>query len=314
MLSSKNDSSLVREYLELFQEILKKEYLIRDEWSFNFFDKHRSTHIFSDVTQLFEIAELSTVPKGYLKSYGLYSEDSIFESVGAHTNLVHAILSLAMDNFDYYAKNHDNEDGTRKIVCEEIERYTREEMHEAITLHDLPTNEIGDWLDNTDRNLEYKKALEVGYFNRFTSHYSYKNPDFARHVIELLENMDPEGSLIGQILYLTNKTSDIITALVYDKKGISPMMHMRQGLTPRRDRLAMLCCDYQNDDCRKASEILTMDFFEIRQFAKCDRTGYFTALIIMATLIVKNTWYTWRKQTYSEHHRLCGDKPKLVVV
>ena len=302
-----NDTILSGNRIELFQEILEKEYLIRNEWQFIFFNKQDPRYIFSNVVQLFEIVNLSTVPRSYLKNYNLCTDEQVFESVGAHTNLVHAIFSRAMANFEYYFKSLEDESNVEGVISEEINRYTRDEIHEAIMLHDLPENEIGDWPDNTSYNLGYKHRVELEYFKRYVEHSTYSDPDFKIHVLELLENMHPEGSLTGQLLYLADKTAAIIAALAYDIKNLSPKMRIGQSIASARDRLEMARCDYRKKGYCKASEMWTMDFFEMRQISRCDHTGFFTALIIMATLVVNNTWYTWRKRTYNEYFRVTED-------
>ena len=41
-----------------------------------------------------------------------------------------------------------------------------------------------------------------------------------------------------------------------------------------------------------------VDFFKMRKFNELDGSGFFTAIIVMYTLIVKGHWYTWREKDY----------------
>ena len=63
---------------ELFKEIMAKESLIKDEWRFKFFDQHRPEHIFHDAIQVLEVARSSTIPRSFLKNYGLCADERIY--------------------------------------------------------------------------------------------------------------------------------------------------------------------------------------------------------------------------------------------
>lgn len=293
------------EDMDLFKEVMSKECLIRKEWQFNFFDQHRPSHIFQDAIQLLEIARSSTIPRVFLKDYGLCAEERTHESVGSHTNLFKTLFARALDDFEYCTSTLDNTGNTKKIIIDEIDQYSREEMYEAITLHDLPENVYGDWPDNDSCDLYLKHQQETSYFTDFAKLYMRKGPDFGKHVLELLQAMDNRNSLIGQLLYLADKTSAIITALSYDSFGKSPMMEINNPNASQRDRLEMGLCDYQKNGRCKASEMWSIDFFEIRQLCQYDRTGYYTAIIVMCTIMIHRQWYYWRIKAYADyHHRL----------
>ena len=302
--------------LGLFQEIMNQEEIIHNAWKFTFFASHRANQIFTDVVQLAEIAKASTVPRSYLRNYNLDSSEQVFESVSAHTNLCHAILGRALDELHFHLDIFNIENGTvSSQIMEEISQYTREEVFEAITIHDLPENDFGDWPDNNSCDENAKAELESDYFGYYTSLYSRKYPLFRQHVVELVQAMNDPNSIIGQILYLTDKVSAIICALTYDLMGYPPMMHQRSGRASAKDRKEMAICDYNKDGYCKASEMWTMDYFVIRHLVERDFTGYFTSLIVMFTLMVNdNNWYKWRTNAYLEPEKITPPTIKVPII
>lgn len=264
-----------RDHIKLFQEILKEESLVRSEWAFSFFDKQEPEYILSQVVQLFEIADASIIPETYIKKYHLRTDEHTLESIYTQVNLVYAIFSRALANLSYHVDL--SEDKTDDYQLKKLSHYTLGEIIEAIILYYLPNNQ--------------------------TSSSS-----------ELLKDIRPDGSLIGQMLYLSSKTAVIITALIYDSRNLSVKMSIEQCAAFSQGYFGITRCDFHKDNYYKSSEVRTMDFFEIRQLTKCDHTGYFTAIIIMATLIVNNTWYAWRKIAYAKYHQNNHLPPTLSLV
>ena len=64
------------------------------------------------------------------------------------------------------------------------------------------------------------------------------------------------------------------------------------------DKKAMVMCDNINNNRCRASEMWTISFFKLKNNILFDRTGYFTALIVMMTLDVNGKWYDWRTKEY----------------
>ena len=288
----------------LFKNILVNEYHIRDdEWSYLFFSQHVPNYVFLDVKQLFEIIKASTLPKTFLGKH-LRDIHRIYESVGAHVNLVQAILDRAIDDF-YFFHKIDTQIGPERFSTDELSRYTREEIREAVMIYNLPKNKIYDWPEAYDSSSSARKRQlqqELNYVNDFCELYSHKSPEFKRHVVELVKTAHEKDSLIGQFIYLASKTAEIITVLSYDKMGLKLRLRINSNMNSRRSRVMMRFCDYKKDGYCKVSELMIMDFFKVGRYQDYDRTGYFTSLIIMSTILVNDEWYHWREKTYHNYH------------
>ena len=287
---------------DLFKEIMSKERLIRKEWCFDFFHQHQPNHIYQDVIQILEVARSSTIPRVFLNDYNVYKGECIYESTSAHANLFKEVFTRALDDFEYCANTLDDSNSIKKIIANEVKCYSKDEMYAAITLHDLPENEIGDYPDNESCDVSLKHQQEYLYCTDYVKMYARKDSDFGKHVLELIQSMGTKDSLVGQLLYLADKTSAVLNVLSYDHFNIPVLIHTESPHASRLNLAAMERCDYHKDGYYRASEMWTIDFFELRQFCQYDRTGYFTALIIMYTIIVHRKWYAWRKSTYAEYH------------
>ena len=302
--------------LDLYAKIMEQEEAIHKGWKFDFFARHRAHQIFGDVVQLTEIAKASTIPRSYLKNYNLDSSDIVFESVSAHTNLCRAILSRALDDLRFYLDISNVENGfSNAQIRDELNHYSDSEIFEAMNIHDLPENDIGDMPDNGTIDQAAKTAGETKYFDHYISLYSRKKPEFGQHVVELVHAMEDPNSIIGQILHLSDKVAAIITTLTYDRLGHPPVMSMTSTAASDKDRKEMAVCDYYNQGFCKASEMWTMDYFLIRRFVDRDHTGYFTSLIVAATLMANdNKWYDWRTQGYLEPEKITPTTTEVPII
>ena len=60
----------------------------------------------------------------------------------------------------------------------------------------------------------------------------------------------------------------------------------------------MEICGPHKSGFYKASEMWTIDHLKIRELIRLDDDGFFTALIVMYTLMVNGKWYSWREKDY----------------
>ena len=177
--------------------------------------------------------------------------------------------------------------------------YTYSEIMEAIRLHDLPENTIGDWLDNGTRDESEKAKLEDDWYKEFKEFYPEREEKFIKMTLCLLEDMRKKDRSTGMMLYMADKTALVIISLAYDWIGHPHTMFIGSTKASERDRQEMAICDWQNAGYRKATEMFTTDIFHIREITQYDETGFFTALLVMCTLIVNNgKWYDWREKDY----------------
>lgn len=238
--------------------------------------------------QLLEIARSSLIPRSYNAIYGLTQERNILESVGAHTNLVAAIMDQAL----WYIYGDSS-------VHYTIDRYTYQHIVEAIRLHDLAENKTGDKADNGDRDEDEKNRLEMEYYKFYTERYPTSNPNLKVKVLQLLEEMQNKSSPTGKLLYLSDKVAANIIVLCLDNEGYLPMIRKDSPLISERDLKEIELCDFvTSDGYYRASEMWATDFFEIRKLNQYDDTLFFTTLIVIATLMVHGTWYKWREKRY----------------
>lgn len=242
--------------------------------------------LFGICYRLGEIAQSSLVLRSYSKTYLSCKEDFAYESVGAHTNLM---ISLVLEALRFY--------NTKEIYLA-AEGYNMHNIIEAIQLHDLPENIIGDIPDNGSFDHDEKRAEEVRYYDNYKKYY----PSFPRQyfckTFQLLDEMEAKNSEIGRLLYCADKASAIIFSLQQDHNGIPPMLSRNNKCVSKRDREEMALCDLERDKKYRASEMWTIDWFKMRKLIKYDDTGFFTALIIMRTLQVNGCWYFWREKDY----------------
>ncbi len=245
--------------------------------------------IFDITCQLLEYAKNSFVLRSYNIFYNLMDHDGALESVGAHTNLVRAIMDRVL-SFLF---------GPELARSSIPGGYSYREMVEAISRHDLPENQIGDLPDNGNRDNKAKFEAECEYHSKFSKHSPRYEIDFEKNIRKLLLEMEECKTTIGKLLYLSDKVAAIIITLAYDDIGRSPKMRLSNPNATERDLAEMAICDEKEDGACLASEMWTVDYFKVRELEKLDDEGIFTALVVMATLLVKDHWYKWRIHDYA---------------
>lgn len=242
--------------------------------------------------QLAEIAKSSLLPRSYIENYGLNAGSTAFESVGAHTNLVMALADRALSF--YYGSDFGN-GGEYNITKD---GYSYREIMETIRIHDLPENKIGDWPDNGSTDKKEKSALEQEYLEDFSEKYPIWDSCLKRHTLRLFGLMESPYSPTGRLIYLADKTAALLMALCYDSVGQPPMIHGNSPDLSERDCREIAMCDFRENNFFKASEMWAIDFLHIRQFNRLDDSCFFTAILVMYTLLVNGKWYSWREDDY----------------
>lgn len=281
--------------LTKFKEILELETKLRD---LEYPEEDKSLRLSVDspefakgwiddvVWQIFEVAKSAFVSRSYNSLYNLCEDEMVYESVSAHTNLVEAIATWAFDLLPAFRRSY------------LIGDYSFKDIQEAIRVHDLSENEIGDIPDNGGHDEEEKNAIEMTYYKKYAE--KYHNFIFAKRVVELLDAMQKKNSFVGRMIYLSDKVAALIITLCLDEMGHPPLADLVSPWASNRDRAEMRLCDNTKDGMRHASEMWTMDFFEMRKLCQYDDTMFFTALIVAATLRVNGRWYRWRERSYNQ--------------
>lgn len=278
---------LLEQYNQIMENeraLTSKEYLIPD-----------ASRIYDNLVQIIEVAKQSTISRSFNVRYNVTKERSALESVSAHTNLMQEILDKSLT---YIYGPFFGEPGSEYPLT--ADHFSYREIVHACKQHDLPENTIGDIPDNGDRNDEVKAAVEKDYWVEYNSHYRESERLFARSVCKLLANMRDKQGETGRLLYAADKTSALIIVLTYDLLGLNPKMHFTDVLASERDIIEMHFCDYCQEGYYRASEMWTIDFLRLRKINQYDDSGYFTALIVMLTLLVNGRWYNWREHDYEE--------------
>ena len=281
-----------------YEEVMKQERQLnkRGVWkSFTFEQKtDDTTDYYEAVWRIFEVIKSSLVPRSYLLRYNLYSGKRAYESVGAHANTVAAIMSNALDYC--YGCDFGDRSGDKLYT---VDGYSYRDIMEAIRLHDLAENEIGDIPDNGDRDDEEKNQQEMRYFEKYMATYPEKSNIFKNSVLRLMRDFQYQSSPTGALLYLADKTAALFVTLCLDFIGQPPLMAKDSPYASSRDIQEMELCDYcVEDKFYKASEMWAIDYFKMRSIIKFDETTFYTRLIVMATLMVNGKWYTWREKDY----------------
>ncbi len=237
-------------------------------------------------TQIMETGYLAFVPRSYIVRYGQADTYQVFESVSAHTTLVQSMVDRAL--IFEYGPNFKHVSG-----------YGYREIMEAARRHDLPEIIIGDQPDNGERDNERLAKKETSYWKFFSRLSPKCEKSFEDRVNCLLEDMqNDKSSSAAQILYSADKVSAIIAALCGDARGQSPIMRVDGTGASVRECTAIKMCDRHANGFVRASEMWTIDYFN-RKLNKYDKGGFFTAIIVMATLKTHyGTWYHWREQQY----------------
>lgn len=245
---------------------------------------HDARYFINLVHRVFEIATNGTVLRCGNNIGHLTSESKAYESDGSHTNLARAIVDYALDYVYGWGANSPT--------------YTRREIDEAILLHDLPENETGDSPDNGDRNDQQKQAEENAYYDEFLALYDIGEAKPQQNIRKLLTEMQEKSTVEGRILYLADKVAAIIVMLCYDKQRLFPYARPGEKFVSAVNEAEMKLCDRKYKKGYLLSEVWTVDFLYARELTRLDDSGFFTALIVMATLKVRGKWYNWREEQY----------------
>ncbi|MDO4611496.1 MAG: HD domain-containing protein [Candidatus Saccharibacteria bacterium] len=253
--------------------------------------------IYETTLRILEVAKSSALPRSYTERYLMSGGKPVrvaYESVGAHANLAAAMLDMALSY--WYGPDF----GTpASEFPETIDGYSHREIMEVMRLHDLPENETGDIPDDGDRDEAEKLAKENDYYRRYIDQYPSRESYFGQRVRKLLLEMETQSSAIGRLVYVADKASAIVMTLVFDLLKCSPVMHIDNEDATERDKFEMETCDDHFGGYRRASEMWTIGYLKVRQTQQYDEVGFFTAVIVMATLIVRGYWYDWREKDYN---------------
>ena len=252
--------------------------------------------IYGSTLQIAESAKSSLLPRSYNKIYGLNCDSLAYESVGGHTNLMSALVDRAL--LFIYGPDFGTVRAGHPYT---IDGFSYREIMEAVRLHDLPENQIGDWPDNGANDRSKKAALEQNFFREYQKLYPYYEQRYAsnKNAIRLISAMDSHELPTSDLLKVADKAAALLITLCYDSIGKPPVMHKDNPNLSERDIAEMRICDeFSEDGYFKASEMWAVDFFKMRKFNELDGSGFFTAIIVMYTLIVKGRWYTWREKDY----------------
>lgn len=294
------DQTLFAIYEGAMQEELKVRLangypVIQEGLPFNVVNSPEEIHTM--VWRLYEGAQQEFVSRSYNTRYNLTKEKIVYESVAAHTNLMNTLVTHALD-YTYGGQEFGMANGLQTTV----DGYTYREIVEATRMHDLPENEIGDIPDNGARDETKKVQDEFRYFQRYLDSYVRESDSrFRCRVLDLLQHMYNQDSPTGKLLFLADKVSAFIATLCLDRFIKMPMMNRYSSEASERDQLEMSNCDYvYNGAYFSASEMWTMDFLAIRKTVELDETMFFTAVLVMATILSHGEWYSWRNRDYIE--------------
>lgn len=236
--------------------------------------------------RMLEIARNSTVLRFGNRAGHLTQDKIAYESDGAHTNLVMALVDCVLDMIYGWGNNPPN--------------YDRREITEAVRMHDLPENETGDTPDNLSRDETQKLNEDFHYFEDFLNLHPKHDSSHTHYVKKLLGEMEYRTSEEGRIIYLADKLAAIIMMLYYDQAGLYPYALENDPNISEINRVEMKLCELHFGKGYLLSEMWSIDFVFARELVKFDDTGFFTAVLVMTTLLVHNKWYAWREEQY-EH-------------
>ena len=246
--------------------------------------------------QIAEIAKSSLLPRGYIERYNQNDSKIAFESIAAHTNLVTALVDRALSY--YYGPNFGEVDGEWPIT---LDGWSYRQIMETIRIHDLPENEFGDLPDNGSTNRDKKDMLEHRYLQKFAETYPDSEDVLVHSSLALFRLIGSPRSHTGRLIHLADKAAAIIITLCYDDAKVSPIIHKDDPSLSKRDLEEIKLCDYCENGYFRASEMWTVDYLHIRKFAELDIDGFFTAIIVMYTLMVNGRWYSWREKDYQQN-------------
>ncbi len=238
-----------------------------------------------DITRrLLEVAKNGTILRVGNRIGHLTADFMAFESDSAHTNLFRALVNYCLDIT--YGWGVDTS------------LYNRREIDEAILIHDLPENETGDTPDNGSRNESIKLAQDHTYFDDFLNLYTDSESSHCFYIRKLLSEMEDKSTEEGRTLFVADKLSAILMMLCYDDLGCYPHAYYDDQDISEVNKAEIKLCELSHNDGYLLSEIWTVDFLFAREMTRYDDTGFFTAIIIMATLLVHGKWYNWREKQY----------------
>lgn len=301
-----------------YRRIMSEEFKLRPESKF-----HTSLLMSSLITsaidirraveQIREVAINSTVQRSYIVSYRLDGREQfvlqaetidgdkrvrnmVFESDAAHANLVSEIVDQAL--MACYGSDF-GQAGSQYPVTSD--GYTYRDIIKAARFHDLGENLTGDDPDNASGDSEKKVEYELAHIRSITESAPSYDVEANSRVQKLLLSMTRKDTPTGRLLYACDKLAATFITLTYDSLGYPPRLHPSDPCASARDIDEMLLCDYVDDDgCRHASEMWTVDMLHIRNLIEYDDTGFITACLVMYTLMVRGKWYDWRERDYEK--------------
>ena len=144
---------------------------------------------------------------------------------------------------------------------------------------------------------------DILFYTRTDDGYSYR--DIMDHIwLRDFSEAELLSFSTGRLIYLSERAAEIILALTMDMITSEPLMVAEDNPEiSELERRGMRLCDFSYEGKCKISEMMSIDFFALRKFVDYDENLFFTALILMCTLIVNNCWYSWRELQYLEQKR-----------
>ncbi|MBQ8985192.1 hypothetical protein IJ076_01370 [Candidatus Saccharibacteria bacterium] len=280
----------------LYEKIMRNEIALRSESEIAKTYGERiiesTSEIYGATHRIFMNSQLSFVSRSYNHFYGL-SDDEVYESVGAHTNLARAILKEAIMYHYGDMFGRDLPDNLHTI-----DSYTYRDLVDTMDVHDLAEIKYGDSSDNGARDEVSKNQRELKFIREYLDTYPKNAPLNKLNITALIRAMQKHNTPSGKLLYLSDKVAALIVTLTLDSLGSPPTMSMDYEHASDRDKVEMSMCDSNLDGRYKASEMWTIDFFELRDLVSLDRSFFFTGIIVMATLMTNECWYRWREKSY----------------
>ena len=277
--------AIARQYQSIMQEEAK---LSQNSWEY--FDPQ---DMWNTTQRIIAYATSSTVLRSYNWNYGLTDPDArlAFESVGAHTNLMMAIVDEALRHH-YGPRFQCTSDG-----------FTHLEIAEAVRRHDLQENESGDTPDDGNRDEIAKQTREEQFQEDFGRLYSSRETLFDKQIRKLLSGMEDKSLPTYRLLYLGDKNSAIENVLACDARGEYPAKCITDDNLTNRDIEEMRICELKiRRNTYLASEMWTVDYLKTRRLVRFDDYGFFTSLLVMHTLQAHGKWYSWREADYSKSY------------
>ena len=274
--------------LEKYEEIMHNEAVFRaartDDPCDHYLPLERPAMMRDITLRIMEVAKSSTVLRSGNITGKLTKSCIAFESDGAHTNLVQALVKCALDSRYGWGVSPPN--------------YDRTEIHEAIMIHDLPENETGDIPDNRTRDETEKVKVEKAYIDKYLAKYSLAHHTHCWNIKKILREMQDKSSIEGRTLYVADKAAAIIMMLYYDKMGLRPRVSPTDDVLAKINQTEIDICNREPGGKILLSELWTVDFLYGREIVNYDDTGFFLAILVMMTLLVHGKWYDWREAQY----------------